>query len=266
MIQASVDFRDEVDELHGFLRGLAPEAWDLETQFMTWTPWDVVAHLHYFDLESKVSLQGEEAFAPHRRSLFENVAKGRTNKELARERFADFQAKALLEAWRRTAHELAEEVGALDPKTRLPWYGPDMGASMFITARYMETWAHGQEIYDLVGAFRRNTDRIRNVAAIGCRTYAWSFVNRRLEVPGPPPYVRLTAPSGAIWEWHEPSEEERIEGSAVDFCHVVTQGRNVADTALRVTGPVATQWMAIAQCFAGGPADPPAPGTRGPRV
>jgi hypothetical protein len=43
---------------------------------------------------------------------------------------------------------------------------------------------------------------------------------------------------------------------------VVTQGRNVADTALQVRGPVAKRWMSIAQCFAGGPADPPKPGTR----
>jgi hypothetical protein len=76
--------------------------------------------------------------------------------------------------------------------------------------------------------------------------------------------VRLVAPSGAIWEWNEPSETEWIRGDAAEFCHVVTQGRNVADTRLEVTGPIATRWMSIAQCFAGGPEDPPAPGTRGP--
>ena len=43
---------------------------------------------------------------------------------------------------------------------------------------------------------------------------------------------------------------------------MVTQTRSVADTALRLEGPVAKQWMAIAQCFAGPPHDPPAPGTR----
>ena len=55
----------------------------------------------------------------------------------------------------------------------------------------------------------------------------------------------------------------RVEGAAVDFCKVVTQTRNVADTALRVSGPVAADWMTIVQCFAGPPEDPPAPGTRG---
>jgi uncharacterized protein (TIGR03084 family) len=141
-----------------------------------------------------------------------------------------------------------------------------MGVSMFTTARYMETWAHGQEVYDLVGVSRPVTDRIKNIATIGVKTFGWTFVNRKLDVPGPPPYVRLVAPSGAIWEWNEPSEAECIRGDAIDFCHVVTQGRNIADTKLEVTGPVATRWMSIAQCFAGGPADPPAPGTRGPNA
>ena len=81
------------------------------------------------------------------------------------------------------------------------------------------------------------------------------IVNRKMEIPGPPPHVRLVAPSGEIWEWNEPSETECIRGEAVDFCHVVTQGRNIADVGLEVRGPIATQWMSIAQCFAGGAVD-----------
>jgi uncharacterized protein (TIGR03084 family) len=262
LLQVSVDFRDEVDELHGFLQKLSAEDWDRETEFMRWTPWDVVAHLHYFDLVSLVSLEGEEAFAPERKALFAAIAAGRTNKELARERFAGLDAPTLLSEWRASARSLAQALGQSDPKRRLPWFGPDMGVQMFTTARYMETWAHGQEVYDLVGAERRYTDRIKNIATIGVKTFGWTFVNRKQEPPGPPPYVRLVAPSGAIWEWNEPSDEDRVLGSAIDFCHVVTQNCNVADTPLDVKGPVSTAWMEIAQCFAGGPVDPPAPGTR----
>jgi hypothetical protein len=43
---------------------------------------------------------------------------------------------------------------------------------------------------------------------------------------------------------------------------VVTQVRNIADTQLSVTGEAARRWMAIAQCFAGPPNDPPAKGAR----
>ena len=42
----------------------------------------------------------------------------------------------------------------------------------------------------------------------------------------------------------------------------MTQTRNIADTKLKVTGPVATDWMSKAQCFAGPPNPPPLPGTR----
>jgi hypothetical protein len=43
---------------------------------------------------------------------------------------------------------------------------------------------------------------------------------------------------------------------------VVTQTRNLADTDLAVTGGIALQWLERAQCFAGPPEQPPAPGTR----
>ena len=265
VLQVSMDFRDEVDELHGFLQAVKPEDWSRETGFMRWTPWDVVGHLHYFDLVSMVALEGEERFASERNALLAAIAAGRSNRELARERFGDLDAAGLLGQWRSTAHALAEALGGSDPKRRLPWFGPDMGVPMFTTARYMETWGHGQVVFDLVGAKRTHSDRIKNVATIGIKTFGWTFVNRKLQIPGPPPYVRLIAPSGEVWEWNEASENECVRGDAVDFCQVVTQGRNVADTALDVRGTVATQWMSIAQCFAGGPVDPPKPGTRGPQ-
>ncbi|MCP5069231.1 MAG: TIGR03084 family protein [bacterium] len=263
MLQVSIDFRAEVDELHGFLQTLKAQDWERETGFMEWTPWDVVAHLHYFDLASMASLAGEEAFAAERKALIDGIVGGRQTMDLAHDRFATLDAAALLSEWHGTAHSLATSLGESEPKRRLPWFGPDMGVQMFTTARYMEVWAHGQEVYDLVGGTRTHTDRIKNIATIGVKTFGWTFVNRKQEPPGPPPYVRLVAPSGEIWEWNEPGDDS-VRGSAVDFCHVVTQGRNIADTPLEVTGPVATQWMAIAQCFAGGPIDPPQPGTRGP--
>ena len=61
MLQVSLDFRNEVDEFRGFLQTLKPEDWDRETGFMQWTTWDVVAHLHYFDVVSLAALEGEDA-------------------------------------------------------------------------------------------------------------------------------------------------------------------------------------------------------------
>lgn len=262
MLQESLDLLAEAEELHGFLQTLDAGDWAVPTQFMHWTPWDVVAHLHYFDRVSVLALEDEAAFAAKRNELIGNIGKGLTNAEIARREFGDLSPEELMSRWIETCTDMANQLGESDPKRRLPWFGPDMGVRMFTTARYMETWAHSQEIYDLKKATRTYNDRIKNIAVIGMKTFGWTFVNRGLEVPGPPPYVRLVAPSGEIWEWNDPSETECVRGDAIDFCHVVTQGRNAADTGLVVTGDVAKIWISIAQCFAGGPVDPPKPGAR----
>jgi uncharacterized protein (TIGR03084 family) len=229
---------------------------------MEWTPWDVVAHLHYFDLVSLAALKGEEAFVPERDALMKSVIGGSTNQQIARERFGQIAPDELRTRWIDTCNRMATQLGESDPKRRLPWFGPDMGVRMFTTARYMETWAHSQEIYDLVGVKRDYNDRIKHICAIGVKTFGWTFVNRKMEIPGPPPYINLSSPSGETWEWNEPGDAERISGKASEFCHVVTQGRSIAETDLEVVGEVATLWMSIAQCFAGGPVDPPKPGAR----
>lgn len=262
MLQESVDLIAEADELHGFLATLQEAQWSRPTAFKQWTPWDVVAHLHFFDCVSLVALEGREPFAARRDELVKAMVAGVSNTELARRELGNLAPAELLARWIRSCHDMATQLGESDPERRLPWFGPDMGVRMFTTARLMETWAHGQEVYDVLGVERVDGDRIRNIAQIGVNTFAWTFVNRRLPVPGPAPFVRLTAPSGAVWEWNEPRDDERVEGDATGFCQVVTQVRSLADTKLRVTGETARSWMSIAQCFAGPPSDPPAPGTR----
>jgi hypothetical protein len=67
-----------------------------------------------------------------------------------------------------------------------------------------------------------------------------------------------TAPPG-VWSWGPADAADRVTGDALDFCLVVTQRRNVADTGLSVTGDAAAAWIAIAQAFAGRPTDPRPP-------
>lgn len=262
MTPAARDLIAEADALHHFLQTLDAADWQRPTPFMDWTPWDVVAHLHFFDEVSLLALEGRETFETRANSIMSQVMAGVSGTEQTRKELDHLDAPALLARWIETCHRLANALGELPPKHRLPWFGPDMSANSFISARFMETWAHGQDVYDLMRAPREHSDRIKLVADLGVKTFGWTFVNRKLEVPGEPPYVRLTAPSGAVWEWHEASEGNCITGPALAFCQVVTQGRNIADTNLAVTGDTAHQWMAIAQCFAGPPADPPRPGER----
>lgn len=255
------DLQAEGDDLYQLLAGLDATAFARPTGFKGWTFDDVIGHLHFSDHMGLTSLSGADAF----RALMRDVRDARLPLTAYTRRWTgDLGGPALLQRWREGFNRMCREFAAADPATRLTWAGPDMGLRMFITARQMETWAHGQEVWDALGKVRVNTDRLRHIAAIGVRTFGWTFANRKLPAPGPAPHVVLHAPSGAVWTYNAPDPDNRIEGSAEAFCQVVTQVRNVADTPLQVCGPVAQAWMAIAQCFAGPPEEPPAPGTRGP--
>lgn len=262
MFEQVTDFIDESEGLYALLEPLSDDEFTRRTQFMGYTIGDVVGHLHHWNHAADLSLRDEAGFQAFFKQVSEGIRQGRSLVEIAAEWLDGLAGRALLREWHRFALEMARHFGAADPRARVKWAGPDMSVRSSITARLMETWAHGQEVYDVLGVDRVDTDRIKNIAQLGVNTFGWTFVNRGLEVPSQRPYVRLDAPSGALWEWNEPNAQERVEGSATEFCQVVTQVRSLGDTRLRVTGETARRWMSIAQCFAGAPADPPAPGTR----
>lgn len=265
MLTQAVDFRAEADALHAVLGKLAEADWDRATTFKSWTINDVIQHLHWGDLMAASSVAGPEHFARFRADMTALRDRGMNNVAATRVMLEGLTGAALGARWHATMVDLCDQLTAMPPDTRLKWAGPDMGVRMFTTARQMETWAHGQEIYDLMGVAREPTQRLRNIAEIGVRTYGWTFVNRGMELPGPAPSVTLDGPDGEIWQWHDRTPDNCITGSAVEFCQVVTQVRNIADTSLQVTGSAATEWMRIAQCFAGPPETPPTPGSRAPK-
>lgn len=262
MLAQAVDFRAEAEELHGLLVTLDETDWERPTQFKAWTVNDIVQHLHDSDLMAAASVAGPGQFTRLRDEIQAARDTGISRIQETRQRLGHLTGRRLLSRWHETMCQLCDKLSAMPPDARLAWYGPDMGVRMFATARQMETWAHGQAIYDVMGHQRQPTERLRNVAEIGVRTYGWTFVNRALPLPGPAPFVRLAGPSGAVWAWNDPVQDGCVTGPALDFCQVVTQVRNIADTALTVTGAAAVSWMSLAQCFAGPPENPPAPGTR----
>jgi uncharacterized protein (TIGR03084 family) len=263
MLQHATDFREESDVLAALLDPLGEADWARATKFKNWFVDDVIAHLHFFNHAADLALRDPAAFDTLLVALMTAIGDGSGHLAFTHDWLEGTRGRALYDAWRGFYPEMTERFGAADPEARVKWAGPDMSVRMSITARQMETWAHGQALFDLFAKPRPESDRIKNIAVIGVKTYGWSFANRGLEPPGPPPHVRLTAPSGAVWDFNEDNAASAVEGDAVAFSQVVTQTRNIADTGLAVSGAAAEKWMAIAQCFAGPPEDPPPPGARG---
>jgi uncharacterized protein (TIGR03084 family) len=75
-------------------------------------------------------------------------------------------------------------------------------------------------------------------------------------MPAEPVRLELTAPDGAQWTFGPEDAANRVTGPALDFCLLVTQRKHRSDLALRAEGPIADEWLNIAQAFAG----PPGPG------
>lgn len=262
MLQQAIDFRQESAALHAVLGDLGARDFERATLFKSWTINDVIGHLHLFNHAAGLSLTDEAAFLVLRETVVSGLQRPNGMRGLADDWLGGLKGPPLRDAWWTLTLEVSEAFAQADPKRRLKWFGPEMSVLSSITARLMEVWAHGQEVHDLLGRVRINHDRIRNIAHLGVNTFGWTFSNRGLSVPGPAPHVRLTAPSGEIWCWNSPDAQSTVVGEASEFCQVVTQVRNIADTSLQVTGEIAQEWMAIAQCFAGPAEDPPRPGTR----
>ncbi len=231
----------DLDEA-GWATPTPAEGWDVRTQ---------IGHLYFADARSVLAATDRPTFEKLRD--FE-LADERSNLNIAMlGRDAGSTGAETLATWRDGRARFQQVFRALDPGVRVPWYGPDMSPLSMVTARIMETWAHGQDVADALGAVTEPTDRLRHVAHIGVGARRWSYTTNRREMPDAAVFVELHAPSGDVWRWGDPSAAERVVGDALDFCRVVTQRRHVDDTALVVTGDAAREWMLLAQAYAGPP-------------
>ncbi len=259
----SGDVLAENRALYDLVAGLPSDAWSRRTPFFDWTVRDQILHLHQVDRFGLISMDSVESFGETFRAVRAGQADGVELSAQIRGEFSDASDLEVLEIWRAGFESMVDRFLAGDPKERLTWFGPPMSLVSFASARQMEVWAHGQDIYDMVRLARPTYPRIRNICELGVRTFGWSFRNRGLAVP-PSPRIRLTGPDEDVWEWAG-DDEGLVEGTALDFALVVTQRRAPEDTRLRASGDGALAWLPIAQCFAGAPQEPATPASR-PRL
>lgn len=250
------DLNVETMAVTALVADLSVEEWDLATPAEGWAIRDQVSHLAFFDEAAVTAATDEQRF---RREADELLDLGPGFPDVVAARYRSLPPEELTEWFTEARRRLIAVFSGLQPSDRVPWFGPPMSVASSATARLMETWAHGQDVADTLGAELPATSRLRHIAHLGVRTMGFSFVLRGREAPEIPVWVDLLAPDGDRWRWGDEHAPDAVLGSAVDFCRVVTQRRHLADTDLVVRGAVAAEWMAIAQAFAGapGPGRPP---------
>jgi uncharacterized protein (TIGR03084 family) len=238
----------ETETLDALVRPLRDAQWSTPTPAEGWTVRDQIVHLARTDELARLSVVAPDDFVRVR----SEIARDR-DAYLARQDDADRLRTApdALAFLHRERFRLLATVRDRDPDMRVPWFGPDMTIASMITARIMETWAHGQDCFDALGVEHEPSATLHAVAFIGVRTFANSYRARGRAVPDTAVRVELIAPDGTTWVFGPDDAADVVRGPAQDFALVVTRRRHPADTALVAEGAVASEWLTIAQAYAG---------------
>jgi len=246
------DLATESARLDSLVADLPDAAWRLPTPAPGWDIATQIAHLAWTDEAARTAAtdkQGWDAL------VLEALADPEHSVDRAALTGGIAAPPVVLDRWRTARARLAETLRTYPPGARIPWYGPPMSAASMATSRFMETWAHSLDVHAALEVEPEITDRIRHVAHLGVRTRDWAF-----SVHGTAPTteefrIDLAAPSGDLWAWGPEDAAQTVTGPAYDFCLLVTQRVNRADTSLVATGRDANLWLNIAQAFAGPPGE-----------
>lgn len=244
------DLRAESDALDELVAPLPPERWADPTPAPGWTIAHQVGHLLWTDRVALIAVTDEPRFTE---VLAAAAADPTGFVDKGAEELAALAPGELLDDWRATRGRLHEALRTVPAGRKLPWFGPPMSAASMATARLMETWAHGLDVADALGVRRPATERLRSIAHLGVRTRDFAFAVNNLAPPAEPFRVELRGPGGDTWSWGPAEAEQRVSGSAEDFCYLVTQRRPLSALDITAQGEDAQRWLRIAQAFAGPP-------------
>jgi uncharacterized protein (TIGR03084 family) len=243
------DLDEESTDLDRTVADLPDHDWQRPTPAPGWTIAHQIAHLAWTDTVATLAATDPGAFV----GVLTEAANDTTG--LVDRKAAEGIAPPpeLLARWRQGRRALSEALRATPAGQKVAWFGPAMSPAMTATGRLMETWAHGQDVADALGITRTPTARLRHVAYLGFRTLGHGFAAHGRSAPDEPVRMELVAPDGQLWEFGPVDAANRLSGPALDFCLLVTQRRHRADLALTAIGPVADEWLDVAQAFAGPP-------------
>ncbi|WP_328608915.1 TIGR03084 family metal-binding protein [Amycolatopsis sp. NBC_00345] len=220
--------------------------WSVPTPAAGWTIAHQIAHLAAADANVLIAIRTPEAFGT---VLKEAEAEGSQHADLEAAAGAAKPRSVLLEQWRAGRAEVAEALRDIPLDHAFPWYGSQLTAALMVPLRLMETWAHGQDVFDALGVPHRATGRLQHVASLGVIGRELSFYAAQLPGPAEPFRVELTGPGGQTWFWGPEDAAQRVQGSALDFCLRVTHRRSRAETDLTAVGEDAEKWLDNARVF-----------------
>lgn len=252
------DWYDESWALESVLRSLEPADWDRSTPAPGWRIRHQVAHLTWTDEALCLALTAPEEFGKLRLRV---GADPEAAVNEAAESGAGAAPEVILRRWVAGQRRTAQALGRLEPGARIDWFGPPMGAAAAVSARIMETFAHGQDVRDALGLAPVRSPRLRHIDHLAVAARPYSFAVNGLPAPAEDIRVEL-ASDGDTWSWGPADAGQRVAGDALDFALLATRRRHREDCAVQATGALADQWLDVIQAYAGPPGEGRQPGNQ----
>ena len=255
------DLTAEGDQLRATVERLGPDGWTRPTPAPGWTVATQVAHLLWTDEVAVVAAHSHES--PEAKQAWDDVVLAAINDPMG------YVDAARLRARRAAARR---DPGALGRQPRRRSAPPSPGCPRARRCRGSArrcrpprwrprgSWRPGRTrststTPQASGRSRPTGSGTSPTSACAPATTPTRCTRRSR--PAEEFRVELTAPSGdALGLGARGRAPSAVRGSAYDFCLLVTQRVNRADTDLVAVGADAEHWLSIAQAFAG----PPGPG------
>ncbi len=229
------DLRAEDEALLAVLEPLTPERWDAPTPAQGWTIRDQVSHLSDTNEICIDTITGgprplndaAKAFSSPEEFTESGCTKGRA-----------MSTEDVLEWFRTSAAKQLDVLAACDPKQRIPW-GLGMSATMMVTARLMEHWAHGTDIRKTLGLKPLLTPRLRSIAFLTLKAVPYALAYAQVEPPAGTLRAELTY-DGETWNLGPDDADNLITGDALEFCILgIRRTTRAETTTLKAYGPLA---------------------------
>src|SRR5256885_8484058 len=154
LMEILTDLNDESVDLDRLVADLPPDGWRRETPAPGWTIAHQINHLAWTDRVARLSATDPAQLG----SLITTDDLTKVVDEAAAEDISS--PRAVLERWRTERSAMAAALIAASPGARLPWFATTMTPASMATARLMETWAHGLDVAQALGAARLPTARL----------------------------------------------------------------------------------------------------------
>ncbi len=239
------DLVAEQQSLDQFLQRVAIRDWERPTPAAGWSIRDTVSHLATFEeyaynaLAQGGSRQSEAAQYPNDEAFTQaGVLPGRA-----------MRAQDVIEWWRGARAKVIEELSRSQPTMRVPWFKSDMSARTFATARLMETWAHGLDIYSSLGEECEDTIRLRHIAWLAWKSLPYAFEYAGEEY-SQPVRIEVLGPQWSKWVFGPADTDQVIKGQAGEWCRVAVQRMDAGKAkSLKAQGEVAEMALRVARAY-----------------